>query len=55
MVGVISCSSCPLTVCVALPLLMALDMFGDKVKARTQAELADIPVIPGSEGPVTSD
>lgn len=31
-----------------------LDMFGDKVKARTQAELADIPVIPGSEGPVTS-
>ena len=31
-----------------------LDMFGDKVKARTQAELADIPVIPGSDGPVTS-
>ncbi|MDM5357882.1 pyruvate carboxylase [Peribacillus sp. B2I2] len=31
-----------------------LDMFGDKVKARTQAELANIPVIPGSEGPVTS-
>ncbi len=31
-----------------------LDMFGDKVKARTQAELANIPVIPGSDGPVTS-
>ncbi|WP_374721053.1 pyruvate carboxylase [Peribacillus tepidiphilus] len=29
-----------------------LNMFGDKVKARTQAELADIPVIPGSDGPV---
>ena len=28
-----------------------LDMFGDKVKARTQAELASIPVIPGSDGP----
>jgi pyruvate carboxylase len=31
-----------------------LDMFGDKVKARTQAELASIPVIPGSDGPVNS-
>ncbi|WP_017753585.1 pyruvate carboxylase [Calidifontibacillus oryziterrae] len=31
-----------------------LDMFGDKVKARTQAELAGIPVIPGSEGPIKS-
>ena len=30
-----------------------LDMFGDKVKARTQAELAGIPVIPGSNGPVS--
>jgi pyruvate carboxylase len=29
-----------------------LDMFGDKVKARTQAQLAEIPVIPGSDGPV---
>ncbi|EKN66295.1 pyruvate carboxylase [Neobacillus bataviensis LMG 21833] len=29
-----------------------LDMFGDKVKARRQAELANIPVIPGSNGPV---
>jgi pyruvate carboxylase len=29
-----------------------LDMFGDKVKARTQAELANIPIIPGSDGPV---
>ncbi|TWE08966.1 pyruvate carboxylase [Neobacillus bataviensis] len=29
-----------------------LDMFGDKVKARSQAELASIPVIPGSDGPV---
>ncbi|GEK31185.1 pyruvate carboxylase [Kurthia zopfii] len=31
-----------------------LDMFGDKVKAREQAVLADIPVIPGSGGPVSS-
>jgi pyruvate carboxylase len=29
-----------------------LNMFGDKVKARHQAELAGIPVIPGSAGPV---
>ncbi|NMD71951.1 pyruvate carboxylase [Bacillus sp. DNRA2] len=29
-----------------------LDMFGDKVKARSQAELANIPIIPGSDGPV---
>lgn len=35
------------------PNLKHLDMFGDKVKARTQAELAQIPVIPGSAGPVT--
>ncbi|WP_243290834.1 pyruvate carboxylase [Bacillus sp. FJAT-47783] len=31
-----------------------LDMFGDKVKARHQAELAGIPVIPGSNGPISS-
>ncbi|MGG1678853.1 pyruvate carboxylase [Neobacillus sp. NRS-1170] len=31
-----------------------LDMFGDKVKARQQAELAEIPVIPGSDGPVNN-
>ncbi|MEH7382382.1 pyruvate carboxylase [Bacillus sp. JJ1533] len=31
-----------------------LDMFGDKVKARLQAEKADIPVIPGSDGPLKS-
>ncbi|MGN1401845.1 MAG: pyruvate carboxylase [Bacillus sp. (in: firmicutes)] len=30
-----------------------LHMFGDKVRARTQAELAGIPVIPGSDGPVS--
>lgn len=29
-----------------------LDMFGDKVKARQQALLAEIPVIPGSDGPI---
>jgi pyruvate carboxylase len=29
-----------------------LDMFGDKVKARHQAKLANIPIIPGSDGPV---
>ncbi|ALS78166.1 pyruvate carboxylase [Planococcus kocurii] len=31
-----------------------LDMFGDKVKARTQAIAAGIPVIPGTDGPVES-
>ncbi|MFE8695324.1 pyruvate carboxylase [Cytobacillus sp. FJAT-53684] len=31
-----------------------LDMFGDKVKARLQAQLAEIPVIPGSDGPIES-
>ena len=31
-----------------------LDMFGDKVKAREQAVLAGIPVIPGTDGPVKS-
>ncbi|MEJ9151875.1 pyruvate carboxylase [Bacillus smithii] len=30
-----------------------LDMFGDKVKARKQAQRAGIPVIPGSDGPVS--
>ncbi|WP_071395468.1 pyruvate carboxylase [Bacillus tuaregi] len=31
-----------------------LDMFGDKVKAREQAIKANIPVIPGSDGPVNN-
>ena len=31
-----------------------LDMFGDKVKAREQAIKANIPVIPGTDGPVQS-
>lgn len=31
-----------------------LHMFGDKVRARTQAVNAEIPVIPGSDGPVDS-
>lgn len=31
-----------------------LNMFGDKVKARSQAIEAGLPVIPGSDGPVTS-
>ncbi|MFC7685543.1 pyruvate carboxylase [Ureibacillus sp. GCM10028918] len=31
-----------------------LDMFGDKVKAREQAIAAKIPVIPGSDGPVSN-
>ncbi|MEH7076042.1 pyruvate carboxylase [Neobacillus drentensis] len=35
------------------PKTTQLDMFGDKVKARHQAELAGIPVIPGSPGPIT--
>ncbi|MGM0900405.1 MAG: pyruvate carboxylase [Bacillota bacterium] len=29
-----------------------LEMFGDKVKAKYQAKIAGIPVIPGSDGPV---
>ncbi|WP_342430469.1 pyruvate carboxylase [Neobacillus sp. FSL H8-0543] len=36
------------------PTSQHLDMFGDKVKARKQAELAGIPVIPGSDGPVAN-
>ena len=36
------------------PLSKHLDMFGDKVKAREQAINAGIPVIPGTDGPVTS-
>ncbi|NAP00803.1 ATP-grasp domain-containing protein, partial [Halomonas sp. MG34] len=31
-----------------------LEMFGDKVRARTQAIQAGLPVIPGSDGPVNS-
>jgi pyruvate carboxylase len=31
-----------------------LHMFGDKVRARTQALQAGLPVIPGTDGPVTS-
>lgn len=31
-----------------------LDMFGDKVKAKTQAVNAGLPIIPGSDGPVSS-
>src|SRR5699024_355986 len=31
-----------------------LDIFGDKVKARTQAVKAGLPIIPGSDGPVES-
>ena len=29
-------------------------MFGDKVKARTTAIKADLPVIPGTDGPIES-
>lgn len=36
------------------PEVKHLDMFGDKVKAKEQAILAGIPVIPGSNGPVSS-
>ncbi len=36
------------------PTSQHLDMFGDKVKAREQAINADIPVIPGTDGPVAS-
>lgn len=31
-----------------------LDMFGDKVKAKSQAIQAGLPIIPGTDGPVTS-
>ncbi|WP_335870472.1 pyruvate carboxylase [Bacillus sp. 2205SS5-2] len=34
------------------PTSQHLDMFGDKVKARKQAELAEIPIIPGTGGPI---
>lgn len=36
------------------PTAKHLEIFGDKVKAKQQAEIAHIPVIPGSDGPVTS-
>lgn len=36
------------------PHLEHLDMFGDKVKARTTAIKADLPVIPGTDGPIES-
>lgn len=36
------------------PDLTHLDMFGDKVKARKQAELVSIPIIPGSRGALGS-
>ncbi len=36
------------------PRLEHLTMFGDKINARTQAELANIPMIPGSNGTVSS-
>lgn len=36
------------------PTSQHLDMFGDKVKARDQAIAANIPVIPGTDGPVAS-
>ena len=36
------------------PRLEHLQMFGDKINARKQAELAGIPMIPGSDGPVKS-
>ena len=36
------------------PKIKHLDMFGDKVKAKEQAKLAGIPIIPGSDGPVAN-
>ncbi|MBF0738604.1 pyruvate carboxylase [Staphylococcus arlettae] len=36
------------------PHLEHLDMFGDKVKARETAIKADLPVIPGTDGPIES-
>src|SRR5690625_2503574 len=36
------------------PTSKQLDIFGDKVKARTQAKQSGIPIIPGSDGPVHS-
>ncbi|WP_280769119.1 pyruvate carboxylase [Salipaludibacillus daqingensis] len=37
------------------PSIEHLNMFGDKVKARTTAIESNIPVIPGTDGPVTSE
>ena len=34
------------------PHIEHLDMFGDKVKARTTAINAKLPVIPGTDGPI---
>ncbi len=36
------------------PTSQHLNMFGDKVKAKTQAIEAGLPIIPGSDGPVSS-
>ncbi|SFE67591.1 pyruvate carboxylase [Succiniclasticum ruminis] len=36
------------------PRVEHLIMFGDKVNARAQAKLAEIPMIPGSDGPISS-
>lgn len=36
------------------PTSQHLDMFGDKVKAKNQAIKAGLPIIPGSDGPVSS-
>ncbi len=37
------------------PLPETLDLFGDKTRARTFAEAAGVPVLPGSDGSVTLD
>ena len=47
------CRSCNITF--IGPSLEAIDLMGDKSKAKAVAKKAGVPTIPGSEGPVTSD
>jgi len=37
------------------PPVEAMELFGNKVKARETAKNADVPVVPGSEGPIAED
>jgi acetyl-CoA carboxylase biotin carboxylase subunit len=47
------CRSCQITF--IGPPVEALELFGHKVNAREAAKKAEVPVVPGSEGPVSDD